>query len=64
MWDNDLSPVLVKLFLFSFVYILIQCIAENTFTGATGLPIMLIIGLTLSDNQLQYEDSEYYEQDR
>lgn len=52
-----------KLFLFSFVYILIQCIAENTFTGANGLPIMLIIGLTLSDNQLQYEDSEYYEQD-
>ena len=53
-----------KLFLFSFVYILIQCIAENTFTGANGLPIRLIIGLTLSDNQLQYEDSEYYEQDR
>ena len=38
-----------KLFIFIFVYILIQCIAENTFTGANGLPILLILGFILSN---------------
>ena len=39
-----------KLFIFCFAYILIQCIAENTFTGANGVPIMLILGLSLSSS--------------
>ena len=38
-----------KLFIFIFTYILIQCIAENTFTGANGLPILLMLGLILSN---------------
>lgn len=40
-----------KLFVFIFVYILIQCIAENTFTGANGLPIMLMLGFVLSNRK-------------
>ena len=42
-----------KLFIFIFVYILIQCIAENTFTGANGLPILLILGFILSNRNPQ-----------
>lgn len=37
-----------KLFVFVFFYLLIQCIAENTFTGPFGLPIMIMLGLLLS----------------
>ena len=40
-----------KLFIFIFVYVLIQCIAENTFTGANGLPIMLMLGFVLSNRK-------------
>lgn len=40
-----------KLFLFIFSYILIQCIAENTFTGANGVPIMLMLGFMTSKNR-------------
>lgn len=39
-----------KLFIFCVAYILIQCIAENSFTGANGVPIMLILGLSLSSS--------------
>ena len=42
-----------KLFIFIFVYVLIQCIAENTFTGANGLPILLILGFILSNRNPQ-----------
>ena len=42
-----------KLFIFIFVYVLIQCIAENTFTGANGLPILLMLGLILSNRNPQ-----------
>ena len=42
-----------KLFVFIFVYITIQCIAENTFTGANGLPILLILGFILSNRNPQ-----------
>ena len=42
-----------KLFIFIFVYITIQCIAENTFTGANGLPILLILGFILSNRNPQ-----------
>lgn len=37
-----------KIFLFMYSYIAIQCIAENTFTGPSSIPIMLIIGMCLS----------------
>ena len=40
-----------KLFIFIFVYVLIQCIAENTFTGANGLPLMLMLGFVLSNRK-------------
>ena len=40
-----------KLFVFIFTYILIQCIAENTFTGANGLPILLMLGFVLSNRK-------------
>ena len=40
-----------KLFIFIFVYVLIQCIAENTFTGANGLPPMLMLGFVLSNRK-------------
>lgn len=40
-----------KLFVFIFVYVLIQCIAENTFTGANGLPILLMLGFVLSNRK-------------
>lgn len=42
-----------KLFVFIFTYILIQCIAENTFTGANGLPLLLMLGLILSNRNPQ-----------
>ena len=40
-----------KLFIFIFVYVLIQCIAENTFTGANGLSLMLMLGFVLSNRK-------------
>ena len=40
-----------KLFVFIFVYILIQCIAENTFTGPNGLPPMMMLGFVLSNRK-------------
>ena len=46
-WNDDMY----KLFVFIFVYILIQCIAENTFTGANGLPILLMLGFVLSNRK-------------
>ena len=42
-----------KLFIFIFVYVFIQCIAENTFTGANGLPLLLMLGLILSNRNPQ-----------
>lgn len=42
-----------KLFVFIFTYILIQCIADNTFTGASGLPLLLMLGLILSNRNPQ-----------
>ena len=46
-WNDDMY----KLFVFIFTYILIQCIAENTFTGANGLPILLMLGFVLSNTK-------------
>ena len=46
-WNDDKY----KLFVFIFTYILIQCIAENPFTGATGLPILLMLGFVLSNRK-------------
>lgn len=40
-----------KLFIFIFVYVLIQCIAENTFTGPNGLSLMLMLGFVLSSRK-------------
>lgn len=40
-----------KIFLFMYSYIAIQCIAENTFTSQSCIPIMLIIGMSLSRNR-------------
>jgi hypothetical protein len=37
-----------RIFLFMYSYIAIQCIAENAFTGASCIPIMLIIGMCVS----------------
>ena len=46
-WNDDMY----KLFVFIFTYILIQCIAENTLTGANGLPILLMLGFVLSNRK-------------
>ena len=37
-----------KIFLFMFFYLAIQCVAENTFTGSSSVPIMMVIGMSLS----------------
>lgn len=37
-----------KIFLFMFFYLAIQCVAENTFTGSSSVPIMMVIGMCLS----------------
>jgi len=37
-----------RLFLFAFGVMTIQCIAANTFTGAIGIPYMMIIGFVLN----------------
>lgn len=39
-----------KLFLFSFLVIMIQCVAANSFTGEMGIPCMMMIGFALNSH--------------
>ena len=49
-----------KIFIFILAYILIQCIAENTITGPNCIPLMIMLGLILSNNRLEYYGSDKF----